>query len=136
MDNAQTRAEISKELQTARKYLIAVGLLMVAMDLLMMYVLQKDQFTDQVRNIALAIDGAILAAFIALGIFLPKAPRFCMITGLVLFWAIQLVNAYDNPKALTQGIIMKVLFTMALVKGLQSASKATMLRKDLEKVFE
>jgi hypothetical protein len=136
MDNAQTRAEISKELQTARKYLIAVGLLMVAMDMLFMFVIQKDQYTDQVRNIALAIDGAILAVFIALGIFLPKAPRFCMITGLVLFWAIQLVNAYDNPKALTQGILMKVLFTMALVKGLQSASKATMLRKDLEKVFE
>jgi hypothetical protein len=136
MNNAEMRAEISKELKTARWYLIAVGILMFAMDLLIMYVLQKDQVTDEFRRLALIIDSVILAAFISLGLYVHKKPRFCLVTGLILFWAIQLLNAYDNPKALTQGIIMKVLFTMALVKGLQSASKATVLRKDLEKVFE
>lgn len=33
-------------------------------------------------------------------------------------------------------MILKVLFTMALWKGLQSASKAQMLKRDLECVFE
>jgi hypothetical protein len=136
MNNAEMRAEISKELKTARKYLIAVGILMFVMDLLIMYALQKDQITDEFRRLALIIDSVILAAFISLGLYVHKKPRFCLITGLILFWAIQLLNAYYNPKALTQGIIMKVLFTMALVKGLQSASKATVLRKDLERIFE
>jgi hypothetical protein len=136
MDNAQTRAAISKELSTARKYLIGVGILMFLMDLVIMYGLQKDQITDEWRHIALIIDSVILAAFVTLGIFVPKKPRLCMITGLVLFWAIQLLAAVNDPKALTQGILLKILFTMALWKGIQSASKAQMLRKDLEKVFE
>jgi hypothetical protein len=101
-----------------------------------MYVLQKDQFTDELRNLALAIDAGVLAAFVTLGIFVPRKPRLCMITGLVLFWAIQLASAWDNPKALTQGIVVKVLFTLALWKGLQSASRAQSLSKELGKVFE
>ena len=136
MHDASKQAEMTKEIRTARSYLIGVGLLMVAMDLLFMYVLQKHQLTDEVRNIALAIDGVVLVVFITLGVFVHKKPRLCMITGLVLFWVIQLASAYDNPKALTQGIIVKILFTMALWKGLQSASRAQVLRRDLEKVFE
>lgn len=136
MNDPRKEAEMSKELSTARRYLIGVGILMVMMDIGMMYGLQKDQFTDDVRRIALIFDGVILAAFIGLGIYVRKKPRFCLITGLILFWVIQLVGAYDNPKALGQGIIIKILFTMALWKGLQSASKAQVLRRDLERVFE
>ncbi|HUQ07192.1 MAG TPA: hypothetical protein VM261_32095 [Kofleriaceae bacterium] len=136
MDNTQKRAEITKELTTARKYLVAVGILMVAMDLLFMYALRPEQYPTDLRNLALCIDAFVLGLFFALAYFVPKKPRFCMIAGLVLFWLIQLANAYDNPKALTQGVIMKILFTMALWKGLQSASKAQSLNRDLERVFE
>lgn len=136
MDNTQKRAELTRELNTARKYLVAVAILMVALDLLFMYVLRPAEYPTDIRNIALCIDAFVLGLFFALAYYVPKKPRFCMIAGLALFWVIQLANAYGDPKMLFKGIIMKVLFTMALWKGLQSASKAQVLRRDLEKVFE
>jgi hypothetical protein len=136
MRDPTKQAELTKELKSARNYLFVVGLLMFAVDMLFIHVLQKDQLTPKFKNVVTAIDIAVLAAFVTLGLFVHKRPRLCLIAGLVLFWVIQLAGAYDNPKALTQGILLKVLFTMALVKGLRSAGRAQVLSRELGEVFE
>ncbi|KAB2889806.1 MAG: hypothetical protein F9K40_19630 [Kofleriaceae bacterium] len=136
MNNPQTRAEMTKELKTARRYLIGVGILMFVMDLVIIQLVQRDQLEAWFRNVVLCIDLFVLGLFLALAYFVPRAPRFCLIAGLVLFWLLQLGAAYGDPSALYKGIIVKILFTMALWKGLQSASKAQLLKRDLERVFE
>lgn len=69
----QQRAEITKELRTARRYLIGVGILMVMMDLAYLFVIYKDQSPPEVLRLALAIDAFILVAFTTLGILVPKS---------------------------------------------------------------
>jgi len=49
---------------------------------------------------------------------------------------IQLAVAYSDWSQVFRGLIVKVLFTMALWKGFKSASRAQDLTRDLERVFE
>ncbi len=135
-DNAQLRAEMTKELRSARNALIVVGILMVVFDVLLIQILQRDAWDSTTRNIALSLDVFILGVFLGLAYYVPRKPRLCLTTGLIFFWAIQLFGAYDDPASLMKGIIVKVLFTLALVKGLQSAGKAQVMKRELERVFE
>lgn len=137
MNNPDKRAEMTKELRSARNHLIIVGILMFLADVVLIQYLQREYFGADVRKILFCIDVLILGLFFALAYYVPRKPRLCLIAGLVLFWIIQVAGAYGDPKALfTKGIIVKVLFTMALWKGLQSASRAQSLKRDLERVFE
>jgi hypothetical protein len=136
MEDPRKRAEMTKELRTARTTLIAVGLLMFAIDMLMIHVLQEDVFTDEGKRLVMAIDAVVLGIFLVLAAFVRKKPRLCLTSGLVLFWALQLLAAVDNPRALTQGVVVKVLFTLALVNGIKSASRARVLQRELTEVFE
>lgn len=136
LNNAQLRAEMTKELRSARNALIVVGILMVLFDVLLIQILQRDMWDPTARNIVLCLDVFILGVFLGLAYYVPRKPRFCLVTGLVFFWAIQLVAAYGDPSALLKGVIVKVLFTLALVKGLQSAGKAQVMKRELERVFE
>lgn len=135
MENTEKRAELTKELRTARKYLAGVAILMFVVDMVMLMA-QREQLTSDGRNLIIAIDSFILGLFFALAYFVPRAPRFCLGAGLVLFWLIQFVAAYGDWSQVYRGLIVKILFTMALWKGFQSASKAQSLSRDLARVFE
>ena len=129
------RAEFNAELRSARRWLLVVGLLMFAMDLLYIYVLNND-LTQEGKNIITAISAGILGIFVALWWFAQKKPRLCLGLGLVVFWGLQIFNAIDDPSMIFKGLIVKILFTVALVKGLQSAGRAELLRAQLVQVFE
>jgi len=81
MDKTQTRAELTKEIRTARRYLVGVGILMFVVDMVLLMA-QADQMTTYGRNLIVAIDVLILGLFFALAYFVPRAPRFCLGAGL------------------------------------------------------
>ncbi|MBT8492886.1 MAG: hypothetical protein KJO07_07475 [Deltaproteobacteria bacterium] len=128
------RQELNAEIRRARGWLIAVGVIMFAVDMIVTFGIGNVQAEWKTRIVVLS--AIILAVFLALAYFTAKRPRLCLILGLVVFWGIQLFNATQDPRTLTQGLIIKIFFTLALVKGLQSASRAETLIKDMEKVFE
>src|SRR5688500_12952792 len=109
-------AEMTKELRTARGYLLAVGIIMFVMDMVFIHLVFGKQMLESWRMGLTVVSACMLAAFVALYFFAKRQPTLCLVLGLVLFWSIQLVNMAIDPKSITQGIILKILFTMALVK--------------------
>jgi hypothetical protein len=45
------------------------------------------------------------------------------------------VVATRDPSSLTHGLIMKALITVALIRGIKSANRAELLKKELDEVF-
>jgi hypothetical protein len=78
-----------------------------------------------------------MVAFFALAFFTKQKPKLCLILGLVIFWGLQLYGAMDDPSLLFKGLLLKIFFTAALIKGLQAASQVERLNAELVgKVFE
>ncbi len=130
------KTEMNAELRRARGWLIAVGAIQFTLDMIFIHGVYKDQLTDEWKTRITVLSAALLGAFLVLAAFTRRAPRLCLGLGLALFWAVHLFNAALDPATLAQGIIIKILFTMALVKGFKAAAHAEDLRKDLQRVFE
>ena len=130
------RDEFNTELHRARRLLLIVGFVIFGMDMLYLYVLNGGALDPTVRTITTLISAGILATFVALWWFAQKKPKLCLILGLVIFWGLQIFNAIGDPTTLYKGLLLKILFTVALVKGLQSAGRAEDLRAQLAQVFE
>jgi len=131
------RAEMNKELRRARGWLLGVGILMFVINMGMLYLSSMgDAYSPTGKTLMALFLGVVLAMFVALWWFAKRKPRLCLTLGLVLYWAIQLLAAFGDPKSLFSGIILKVAFTVILVKGIKSAGRVELLRDQLVNVFE
>ncbi len=132
------KAELTAELRRARGWILAVGIIMFVVDTVLIQVVQKDRIPDFWRTRFLMIDLAILAYFVTLFFVAKSQPKIACILALVGYWGLQIgVAAWvgDFTALFTQGILIKIMFTAALIQGLKSANRATMLKDELEKVF-
>lgn len=130
------RAELNSELRKARGWLIGVGIFMFVLDMVFVYGVQKDELPSEWKTRITLISAGIMCTFFGLAWLTSRKPRLGLILGLVVFWGIHIVNAAVDPKTLTQGIVLKIFFTLALVRGLKNASRAEDLREELGRVFE
>jgi hypothetical protein len=132
------KQELSAELRKARGWILAVGIIMFVVDTVLIQVVQKNQIPDVWRTRFLIVDLVILSYFVFL-FFLAKAqPKLACVLALVGYWGLQIgVAAWigDFTSLFTHGIVIKILFTVALVNGLKSANRAQMLKSELENVF-
>jgi hypothetical protein len=143
-DLAWKQAEMTRELKSARTWLIVVGAIQFAMDLLILHVLQMptglgnatDPVLVDIRTRYTIYAAVLFAAFVGLWIYSKQKPKLCLILALVVFWGVHLWVIAQDPENAYRGIIIKVLFTMALIKGIKSASRSEELSKELGKVFE
>jgi len=132
------KAELTAELRRARGWILAVGIIMFVVDTVLIQVVQKDRIPDVWRTRFLMIDLAILAYFVTLFFVAKAQPKIACVLALVGYWGLQIGVAawFGNFMGLfTQGILIKIMFTAALIQGLKSANHATMLKDELEKVF-
>lgn len=130
------KAELTTELRRARGWILAVGIIMAAMDQILLRAVYAGRVPASWITTVTLIDAAILGVFVALWWFAQYRPKLCCALALVAFWGLHLtVAALYGGQTLTQGIILKILFTVALVNGLKSASRAETLQKELENVF-
>jgi hypothetical protein len=145
MEDAGKRAELTQELRRARGWILGVGIMMVVFDQIMFQIeVSKYDLSgpivDEIRNKVLLIDGILLAFFVGMFFLARVKPVLGCVLALVAFWGIQFyvasASGEDFGKALVQGILVKILFTLALVKGIKSASRAEKLQSELGKVFE
>lgn len=91
---------------------------------------------DKIRNQLFMIDGIVLAFFVGMFFLAKYKPVMGCVLALIGFWGVQLWAAAQEGGSITNGIVIKVLFTMALVRGIKSASRAEQLQSELGKVFE
>jgi hypothetical protein len=131
------REERDAELRKARIWLIVVGVIMFVTDLIFIHVVNKDWLTDDDRTQLTILSGAVMATFFVLAYFTKKKPKLCLWLGLLIFWGLQLYGAKDDPSILYKGLLLKIFFTAALIKGLKAASHVEQLNAELVgKVFE
>jgi len=135
-DKFTVQTELNDELRRARRWLLIVGILMFVFDMAMTWSIPAEQADRSMQKVITLIDLGILATFVALWWFAKQRPKLCLILGLVVFWGLQIFAAINDPSQLYKGILIKILFTAALIRGLKSADRVEYLRKDLEKVFE
>ena len=81
------------------------------------------------------IDAVVLGFFIAMYQVAKTKPLAACVGALVGFWALHLILALFNPASLFQGVPIKVLFTLALIRGIQQARSAQRMIDELAEVF-
>ena len=129
------RAELTRQLRSARGWILAVGLLNFAVEMFVIYIWWNGRIDPAWRTRLTIYDAGILVYFIALWWFAPVRPVLCCVLALAGFWALQAFLAVVDPDTLAQNVLVKALFTIALVKGILSARRAEQLRRELGNVF-
>jgi hypothetical protein len=105
-------------------------------EMFVIYVLWNDQIDPDWRNRLTLLDCAILAYFVALWWYAQHRPVLSCALALVGFWTEHILLAMKDPQTLGQLLVVKVLFTIALIKGIGSAIRAERLRRQLGRVFD
>lgn len=139
LDRNALQTQMTAELRKARGWILAVGIINFVIDSMIIQVLDVYHLPAEWKMRFLVIDVAILAFFVTLFGVAKRFPKPACIIALIGFWGLQFgVAAYtgDVSAVFTQGIVLKVLFTLALVRGIRSASTAEHLKSELERVFE
>ena len=132
------REELTQELKKARGWILGVGIVMFVVDMFMIHVVQKDLIPDSWKTRLLILDLVVLGYFVTLWWFAKTYPKACCILALVGFWGLHIgiaVWANNFESLFKNGIIMKILFTVALINGIKSGSRAQQLQDELGKVF-
>jgi hypothetical protein len=140
VDDAFKRNEITIELRRARNWILGVGILMFIVDQLVFAVSippgADPAAVSAARTWLLKVDGALLGFFVGMYFLARVRPVIGCVLALIGFWGVALWAASLDGGSIFHGIIVKILFTMALVRGIKSASRAEQLQSELGKVFE
>src|SRR5688500_15750987 len=114
----EKQLELTQELRRARNWILGVGILMVVVDQIYFAVMvpagADPDLVSKVRNQLFLIDGVVLAFFVGMYFLARVKPVMGCVLALVGFWGVQLYAAAQPGGSITQGILIKVLFTLAL----------------------
>jgi hypothetical protein len=135
-NNAALREGCDAAVRKARNWILGVGIAMFIIDQLTIQVWSGDTIPADWRLKFLLIDAVLLGIFIALYIVARTRPLAACITALCVFWGLQLIVAVFDPTSLVKGIIVKILFTVALINGIKNARHAHKLQQELAEVFD
>jgi hypothetical protein len=119
----------------ARNWILGVGIAMFVFDQFMIQIWYGESIPADWRLKLLLLDAVLLVIFVAMYIMARTKPLAACIVALCVFWALHLVLAVFDPTSLFNGIIVKILFTIALVNGIRSARRAELLQKELAEIF-
>ena len=122
-------------LRRARNWILGVGIAMFVFSQFAVQVWYADALPAETRLILLVVDGVLLGFFVAMYMVARTKPLGACIASLCVFWGLQLVLAVFDPTSLFSGILVKILFTAAMIAGIKSARRAEMLQKELAEIF-
>lgn len=128
------QVEMTTELRRARGWLLGVATVMLLYNLVAIHVVNGDTLPDAIKTRATAYMLGISMFFLAMWWLAGRRPVVACVLALLGFWGLALYMTTDGSSIL-QGIVMKVLFTLALIRGIKSASRAEQLRRELAQVF-
>lgn len=127
--------EMTQELRRARGWILGVGIVMFVFDMVMIYAVYGDRLPSAIKTRLTTYDAVILGFFIAMWALARYKPVLACVLALCGFWAVHIYVATIDPSSIGQGILMKILFTIALIRGIKSANRAEQLKKELSAVF-
>lgn len=88
----------------------------------------NDDFVTMIVNLCISLLYLILAAWSA------KNPFGAILTALMIYITLNVINAFFEPATIVQGIIIKIFFIAAFIKGIRSAKEAEVYLAELEKL--
>jgi hypothetical protein len=130
------RSEVNRELRRARTWLLVVAIISFLADAVLLMVVNAQRLDRTGQIVGMIISTIVLGVFLGLWWLARSRPKLGLSLALALYWILQIALSIIGDTPIYQGFLIKILFTMALVKGIQSAGRAELLRADLEKVFE
>ncbi len=74
----------------------------------------------------------VAAIFIGLGLWTKSKPYTAIVTGLIVFICLHLIDAIYDPSSIKNGIIMKILVIVYLVKSINDAKEAQEMKKNFD----
>jgi hypothetical protein len=90
-------------------------------------------FFSQDDLASLVVYGFICLLYLGLAAWCSKNPFSAILTAFIVYLTIQVISAFVDPVTLANGIIWKIIFIGAFVKGIRSASEARTFMRELEK---
>lgn len=126
--------EISKALRQARNSLFVVGGIIIVFNFIQTNMNELEY--SGLPFYLLYLDVFIGLVFIGLGFATYKFPFPALLTGLLLYVGLIILNAIWDPSSIASGIIMKVVIIVYLVKGLRNARDAESKRADFTDVLD
>lgn len=115
-------------IRKARNTLFIIGGLMVAADLFALAIQGADVSSGEVL-VTFVLDAVILAVFIALGFWTKRKPYVALLTGLILFCAIQILVMFVDPSNIYKGLLIKIIVVVSLVSGIRKAKRLQELQR-------
>jgi hypothetical protein len=129
--NVETELQIQAfhqpALETARKWILAIGIIYVVSAFIMVAI-AGDMMLDEDRNLLYGVSFALCAIHVGLWWWAKTAPFPAAVVALVLFITVQLINLAAEPSSFYKGIVIKILFLVALVRAVQAGLEANRLR--------
>ncbi|TNF38611.1 MAG: zinc ribbon domain-containing protein [Deltaproteobacteria bacterium] len=104
-------------LARARGWILAVGILYTVSALIYVAV---GRFGEEERNLVLGLNLGLSAIHVGLYFWARTSPFPAAIVALALFVTLHLTEAVIEPSSLVRGILIKILFLVALIKAVQA----------------
>lgn len=116
------RDEVDKTLRLARGSLFVVGGFIMVFNFIQINMNSQDYIG--LPFYLLYLDVFIGLFFIGLGFMAKKYPFPALLTGLLLYVGLIILNVILDPSSIASGLIMKIIIIFYLVKGVKSAKDA------------
>lgn len=122
-------AVLEPKLRQARGWILAIGIIYLVSAALQVALADGRLSSDEI-TFSFASAGALFAIHMGLWWWARTAPFAAALVALVLFLTLQLVWAALDPQTLTHGIIIKVLFLIALIQAVKAGVDVQRLRRE------
>src|SRR6478609_8513589 len=109
-------AEAEKEAKTAKTIILVLAGFVLLMGLYQGFV--NDDFATMIVNLCISLLYLILAAWSN------KNPFGAILTAFIIYITMNVINAFFEPSSLLQGLLVKIFFIGAFIKGIRSAKDA------------
>ena len=111
----QKLKDSAQKVKNARIVLLVIGGLTIAVSLYKLL-----SVGDEIEGYTGLVEGVLFIGLFFLG---AKYPLGALISGLILYAVPHLIVAVIEPESILRGIILKVLFIAALIRGIVSVSQ-------------
>lgn len=118
--------EYEKKIKRAKNYLFFLS----AVCLIWAFIGYHNGVDLATKNALLAINVILSTLFLVLAVWSKAKPTAALISGLVLYVIINVVNLVADPTTIIKGIIFKILIIAYFIKAINAAIAAEKLRKD------
>lgn len=121
--------ELEPKLRQARGWILAVGIIYVVSAVMQVTLLADRMAHDDVAFV-LALNAGLCVVHLGLWWWARTAPFAAAVVALVLFVTLQIVELALDPSSIGRGVIIKVLFLVALIQAVRAGVEVQRLRRD------